>query len=131
MSSRATDVPEAPPVLRRQWPSRPLRDGNDIVTSSGDVIPIPQGARGPLPAQNGRGFRYVGGSGGHGLDSRVAEVRIMAPVPPRGPSPGYPGGYVTYSNAVGQSVNPYTGRTIAQADPAWHIPIQLHLSSNR
>ena len=86
---------------------------------------------GPLPAQNGRGFRYIGGSGGHGLDTRVAEVRIMDPVPSRGQSPGYTGGYVTYSNAVGQSVNPYTGRTVAQVDPTWHIPIQLHPSSNR
>src|SRR5438128_10396834 len=100
-----------------------------VVTSGGDVIPIPRGARGPMPAQNGRGFRYVGGSGGHGLDSRVSEMRIMDPVPPRGQSAGYTGGYVTYSNAVGQSVNPYTGRTVAQADPIRHIPITLHQPS--
>src|SRR5215468_491889 len=102
-----------------------------IVTSGGDVIPLPQGVMGPMPAQNGRGFRYVGGSGGHGLDARVSEVRIMDPVPARGQAPGYTGGYVTYSNAVGQSVNPYTGRTVAQADPIWHIPITLYTPSQR
>jgi len=86
---------------------------------------------GPISAQNGRGFRYIGGSGGHGLDARVSEVRIMDPVPPRGRSSGYTGGYVTYSNAVGQSVNRYTGRTVAQADPIRHIPITLHPPSQR
>ena len=86
---------------------------------------------GPIPAQNRGGFRYVGGSGGHGLDARVSEVRIMDPVQSRGQSPGYTGGYVTYSNAVGQSVNPYTGRTGAQTDPSRHIPITLHPPSQR
>ena len=86
---------------------------------------------GPMPAQNWRGFRYIGGSGGHGLDPRVSEVRIMDPVPSRGQSPGYTGGYVTYNNAVGQSVNPYTGRTVPQADPRRHIPIILYPPSQR
>jgi hypothetical protein len=86
---------------------------------------------GPIPAQNERGFRYIGGAGGHGLGARVAEVRIMDRVPSRGQAPGYTGGYVTYSNAVGQSVNPYTGRTVARADPIRHIPITLHPPAQR
>ena len=47
----------------------------------------------------------------------------MDPTPPKGPSPGYPNGYVNYSNAAGQSVNPYTGKTIGKADPWWHMPV--------
>src|SRR5262245_53564026 len=116
-------------MTMRSIPSLPSAP-DFVVTAGGDVIPIPRRARGPLPAQNGRGFRYVGGSGGYGLDSRVSEVRIMEPVPPRGQSPGYPGGYVTYSNAIGQSVNPYTSRTVAQADPTRHMSIQLNPPSH-
>jgi len=55
----------------------------------------------------------------------------MDPIPSRGQAPDYTGGYVTYSNAFGQSVNPYTGRTVAQADPIRYIPITLHRPSER
>ena len=95
-----------------------------VGTPSGDLIAIPEGARGPVPASNARGFRFEGGSGGHGLDPRTTGVRIMDPTPPVGPSPGYPRGYVSYYNELGQTVNPYTGQTIARANPWWHIPIR-------
>jgi len=75
--------------------------------------------------QGGRttGFGYTGGSGGLGLDHRVSNVRIMDATLPRGPSPGYPAGYVNYQNIGGQSVNPFTGQTIAPNNPLWHIPL--------
>ena len=95
-----------------------------VVTSKGDVIPVPLGATGPTPVRTGKGFQYTGGSGGQGLDPQVSEVRIMEPTLPRGPSPGYPGGYASYGNVHGQTVNPYTGRTISPSDPAWHIPLK-------
>jgi len=34
----------------------------------------------------------------------------------------YPNAYVSYSNRVGQTVNPDTGRTVSPADPWWHWP---------
>ncbi len=53
----------------------------------------------------------------------VSSVRIMEPTAPSGPSPGYPNGYATYSNAAGQTVNPFTGQTIPRSDPWWHIAL--------
>ena len=38
MSSRATDVPEASPVLRRHRPPYSLRQGNNITTRSDDEV---------------------------------------------------------------------------------------------
>ena len=100
------------------------RRGPDfVVTPKGEVIPIPKGATGPVLAENGKGYRYTGGSGGNGLDVRVSDVRIMAPTPPRGASPGYPGGYVSYGNTRGQTVHPQTGLPIARNDLFWHIPL--------
>ena len=77
-----------------------------VVTSSGDVIPVPEGATGPFPTQS-PGFQFNGGAGGNGLAENVTDVRIMEP------SPQNPTGYVNYGsqqpNAGWQSVNPYTG----------------------
>jgi RHS repeat-associated protein len=101
-----------------------------IVSPGGDAIIVPRGASGPVPVinQGGRttGFGYTGGSGGLGLDPRVSNVRIMDATLPRGPSPGYPAGYVNYRNnalPTPQSVNPFTGQTLAPNDPFWHIPL--------
>jgi hypothetical protein len=94
------------------------------VTPKGDVIPVPKGATGPIPTRNNKGFQYTGGSGGSGLNSRVTSVRIMDPINPCGPSPGYPGGYVSYSNVFGQAVNPFTGQTLSRDNPLWHIPLR-------
>lgn len=82
------------------------------------MIQVPEGADGPIPAESGKGFQFNGGSGGGSLDSRVAGVRIMDPV-----TSGkylYPNGYVSYFNEAGQTVNPFTGQTIARSDPFWH-----------
>lgn len=98
-----------------------------LVGPGGDAIIVPRGASGPVPIinQGGRttGFGFTGGSGGLGLDSRVSNVRIMDATLPRGPSPGYPAGYVNYQNIGGQSVNPFTGQTIAPNNPLWHMPL--------
>ena len=99
-----------------------------VVKPAGEAIPIPKGASGPTPVVNKQGkttgTAYTGGEGGHGMDPRVSDVRIMNPTPARGKSPGYPGGNVSYENAAGQKVNPTTGRTISNSDPKAHIPLQ-------
>lgn len=89
-----------------------------IVHPNGEAIPVPEGATGPTPVRTGKGVQFTGGSGGHGLDPRVMDVRVMDPVT-TGKYP-YPNGYVSYSNAAGQAVNPYTGQTLARSDPWWH-----------
>jgi RHS repeat-associated protein len=98
-----------------------------VVSRGGDVIPVPEGASGPNPVVNPQGkttgFSYTEGSGGPGLDPRVSDVRVMDPTAPRGNSPGYPDGYVTYQNASGQGVDPQTGRTVPNSDPSRHIPL--------
>ncbi|MBI3649416.1 MAG: Hint domain-containing protein [Acidobacteria bacterium] len=94
--------------------------------ANGPAIPIPQGATEiPIVTPGGKvtGFGYTGGNGGNGLSPRVSDVRVMDPTLPRGPSPGYPNGYVNYMNPNGQAVNPYTGKTISKSDPMWHIPL--------
>ena len=91
---------------------------NFVVTEGGVSIPVPQGATGPMPTQNGLGFRYEGGAGGSGLNSQVSGVRIMDP------TTRYPNGYVNYYNQSGQSVNPYTGQTVGKASEWWHIEIK-------
>lgn len=48
-----------------------------IAKSNGEVIRVPEGASGPIPAESGKGFQFTGGSGGAPLDSRVAGVRVM------------------------------------------------------
>jgi len=82
------------------------------------VIPVPEGAEGPLPVRSGNGFQFTGGSGGDPLDPRVTGVRVMDPVT-SGKYP-YANGYVSYSNESGQTVNPFNGQTIARSDPFWH-----------
>jgi RHS repeat-associated protein len=102
-----------------------------VVTENGDVIPVPDGATGPKPVETGKGFQYTGGgtgvkgSVGKGLDGRVSAVRIMDPTEPKGKSPGYPDGYVSYSNSASpkpQPVDPYTGQTVSRSE--WHIPLR-------
>jgi hypothetical protein len=91
-----------------------------ITNSNGETIPVPEGARGPTPVESGKGFQFTGGSGGNGLDSRVAGVRVMDPV--TGGKYPYPNGYISYMNAEGQTVNPWTGQTVSNADPWAHWP---------
>ncbi len=114
-AATATDVTPSVP----QGP--PLHSPNFIVNSNGEIVPVPTGAVGPTAVDSGNGFQFTGGSGGHGLDPRVSNVRVMDPVT-TGKYP-HPNGYVSYSNGASppQTVNPYTGQTIAKSDPNWHI----------
>ncbi|WP_460500329.1 RHS repeat-associated core domain-containing protein, partial [Dyella jejuensis] len=98
----------------------PQKGPNFIVTPSGTVYPVPEGAVGPTPTDNGRGMQFQGGSGGGGLNPRTSGFRYMEPVT-SGPYQ-YPNGYGSYNNISGQAVNPYTGQTIAPSNPMWHIP---------
>ncbi len=89
-----------------------------MAKSNGEVVRIPDGATGPIPVRGGNGFQFTDGSGGGPLDSRVAGIRVMDPV-----TSGkflYPHGYVSYFNEVGQTVSPFTGRTIPPSDALWH-----------
>lgn len=97
-----------------------------IVSPGGTAFPVPQGARGPVPVVNQMGnqtgIAFTGGSGG--VNGQVSTVRIMDAIPPRGRSPGYPNGYITYQNSAAptpQAVDPYTGQTVSLA--AAHFPI--------
>ena len=94
------------------------RGASFITNSNGESVPVPEGATGPTPVRSGNGFQFTGGSGGNGLNSRVAGVRIMDPV--TSGKYTYPNGYVSYFNEAGQTVNPYTGQTISPSDPFWH-----------
>jgi hypothetical protein len=121
-------VPEAAILPQNPNPAPaipPTNSPNFIVSPGGETIIVPEGATGPRPVDNGKGFQFQGGSGGHGLDPRTSGVRIMDPTEPNQASPGYPNGYASYNNnsqPKKQTVNPYTGRTIAKNDPWWHLP---------
>ncbi len=93
-----------------------------IVSKNGTVYPVPKGASGPIPAGSGKGFQFTGGSGGHGLSPKTTDVRIMDPV--TSGKYQYPGGYGSYGNAAGQTVNPLSGQTIPKSDPWSHIPAE-------
>jgi hypothetical protein len=94
---------------------------NFIVSEGGTVYPVPEGATGPFPVTSGKGFQYIGGSGGNGLSTSATDFRFMDPV-----TTGkyqYPGGYGSYGNAAGQTINPFTGAAnITPSNPWWHIP---------
>jgi RHS repeat-associated protein len=91
-----------------------------IGTPKGKIIIVPEGAVGPSRLPSGKGFQYEGGKGGNGLNKRVTGVRIMDPTKP-GAKYSYPDGRVSYMNASGQTVNPYTGDTIPPTDPWAHL----------
>jgi hypothetical protein len=124
LGNAITGAPAVATIPGLAPPKPPSGVPDFIGTENGDLIPVPSGATGPIPADNGAGFQYTGGSGGNGLDPRVTNVRVMDPTLPKPPSPGYPNGYVSYSNAVGQTVNPYTGQTVSRSDPWWHIELK-------
>jgi RHS repeat-associated protein len=91
-----------------------------IVSKGGTAFPVPKGATGPFPATSGKGFQFIEGVGGNGLSPKVTGFRFMDPV-----TTGkfqYPGGYGSYFNKAGQTINPFTGQTISPSNPWWHIP---------
>ena len=91
-----------------------------IVSEGGTVFPVPKGATGPIPATSGKGFQFIEGVGGNGLSPKATGFRFMDPV-----TTGkyqYPGGYGSYFNKAGQTINPFTGQTISPSNQWWHIP---------
>jgi hypothetical protein len=93
------------------------RQPDFIVSPDGVAIPIPSNATGPIPANNGKGIQFTGGSGGGaGLNSSVTSVRIMMP------TDRMPSGYVVYANKDGQTVYPYNRPTIYGHRPGDTLP---------
>jgi RHS repeat-associated protein len=93
---------------------------NFIVSKGGTVFPVPRGATGPIPASSGKGFQFIKGVGDKGLSPKAMGFRFMDPI-----TTGkyqYPGGYGSYFNKAGQTINPFTGQTISPSNPWWHIP---------
>ncbi|MBS1910948.1 MAG: hypothetical protein JST22_03085 [Bacteroidetes bacterium] len=83
-----------------------------IVTPKGQAIIVPEGATGPTPTR-APGAQYTGGSGGKGLNPRTTGVRIMEENANQGPR-------AVYMNQNGQTVNPYTGKTVPNSDLSAH-----------
>lgn len=92
-----------------------------MISSSGQVFPVPTGTTGPKPNANDAGkitgIRFTGGKGGE--NGQVSTMRIMDP------TSRYPNGYVKYENSTTprpQGVNPVTGKTDSRANT--HYPIK-------
>jgi hypothetical protein len=100
------------------------------VGPNGVAVPLPAAAvlKGPLPSYNDAGVQtgvqFTGGFTGSfaGENGQVNGFRMMDPTTPNGASPGYPNGYGAFFNELGQTVNPFTGRTMPKTDPYAHIP---------
>jgi hypothetical protein len=94
------------------------------VGRNGVGMPIPKGAQGPIPNINPAGVQtgvqFNGFSAGK--NGQVNAFRMMDPTTPQGANPWYPNDYGVYMNAAGQTVNPFTGRTIPNSDPYAHLP---------
>ena len=69
------------------------------------------------------GVQYTGGRGGNGLHDNVEDLRTMEPTS----GVTYPSekGYATYMNGSNQGVNPFTGRTLDNADPYRHWQFEI------
>jgi RHS repeat-associated protein len=74
---------------------------------------IPRGATGPFPTR-APGYQYVGGRGGSGLHPNVTGVRFMEET-------SHHAARRVYVNAEGQTVHPFTGRTIPPDHPMAHL----------
>ncbi len=96
-----------------------------IVDEAGQAFPVPAGATGPTPVRSPTSGEVAGQAftGGHGgANGQVTTMRLMDPTPAKGKSPGYPDGYVKYTNDRGQGVDPRTGKTGSHSDT--HFPIK-------
>ncbi|WP_249262243.1 hypothetical protein, partial [Leptospira alexanderi] len=85
-----------------------------IVSPNGTVFPVPKGATGLKPVTNSggqvTGVAFTDGKGG--ANGQVSTMRIMNSTPSKGNSPGYPNGYIKYTNDSKQGVDPYSGKTL-------------------
>ena len=87
-----------------------------VVGPHGEQLPgVPAGESATGPADSGKGWLFPIQPGR--CDPRVTTIRVMEP------TPQYPNGYVVYMNGMGQTVNPFTGRTIPPSDDFAHIPL--------
>jgi hypothetical protein len=114
-------------IAKFALPAVPGLAPNFIVSRGGTVLPVPEGAVGPSAVTNRKGIRtgsaFTGGAGGPGgLDPRTDGLRLMDPRT-KGPYQ-YPRGYGAYMNESGQTINPFTGRTVERIDPLAHIPFE-------
>lgn len=95
-----------------------------LVSRGGTIFPVPKGVISPTAVVNSggkiTGKAFTGGKGG--VNRQVDTMRIMNATPAKGGSPSYSKGYVKYTNAIKQGVDPYTGRTISNT--ASHFPIK-------
>ncbi len=89
-----------------RWPSF-------IAAADGSVFAVPRGATGPLPTR-APGMQFTGGSGGYGPDPRVTGVRFVD-------TNANQGARAVYMNQAGQTVNPFTDRTVPYSDPTAHF----------
>jgi hypothetical protein len=87
---------------------------NFVIASSGFITPVPKGAKGPSLVPSGNGFRFLGGSGGHGFSKSTAQVWIMDETIKQGTR-------TYYKNITDQKIDPFTGRTIDEKHPMAHI----------
>lgn len=89
-----------------------------VVGPHGEQLPgVPSGESAIGPAESGKGWQFSLPPGHAGIDPRVTTIRVMEP------TAQYPDGYVVYMNGMGQTVNPFTGRTIPPSDDYAHIPL--------
>jgi hypothetical protein len=107
-------------VEQRQYLDALFRDHppENVTGPHGERIPgvlTGEGATGP--AESGKGWIFKAQPGQAGIDPRVTSIRVMEP------TDQYPNGYVVYMNGMGQTVNPFTGRTIPPSDDFAHIPL--------
>lgn len=79
---------------------------------------VTPGTLSEIPSNTGQGWVYPVARGYPGVDPRVVSMRVMEP------TNLYPKGYIVYMNNIGQTVNHFTGQTVAGfSDPFAHIPI--------
>ncbi|MFE5513015.1 polymorphic toxin-type HINT domain-containing protein [Streptomyces sp. NPDC056529] len=97
----------------------------NVVGPGGEILWLPKGRKAVSTSDRGGGWVYEikkSEAVTNNLHPSVAYVRVMPPVlTGRYPKPN---GYVNYMNAIGQTINPVTGKAgLANADPYNHIPI--------
>ncbi|MGB7201896.1 MAG: hypothetical protein WBD16_06470 [Pyrinomonadaceae bacterium] len=101
-------------------PQTATRAPSFLGQANGPAIAVPNGSSQTAVVNsqgNVTGLAFTGGRGGNGLSDAVTSVRVM------NPTTRYPNGYVTYMNINRQGVNPFSGRTIPNADPLRHVPL--------
>lgn len=108
-------------VLETQLkPFEELHSPDFLVSSSGFISPVPEGATGPVSLYDKKsgkretGMAFIGGSGGHGFDNKTTSVYVMDANSRQGPR-------TYYRNITGQKVDPFTGKTIDPTNPLAHM----------